>query len=115
MVAPVCHQDKDASAPDVDGEPLAAERRRCLVARLPDIWALTETCQIQPLAADVLEHAVGYQRAQVRLAGSQVHVQETVVVEITVVAAHGGEHQIQTCWLGHVFETRSIHVPKQPV
>ena len=56
------------------------------------------------LPADVLEHAVGDQRGQVRVAGAQVQVEPAVVVEVAEVAAHGGEDHVQAGFLGHVLE-----------
>ena len=69
----------------------------------------------EPLAADVLEHAVGDQRGQARLAGAQVHVEEAVVVEVAEVAPHRGEDHVQAGFLGHVLEALALQVAEEPV
>ena len=69
----------------------------------------------EPLAADVLEHAVGDQRAQVGVAGAQVEVEEAVVVEVAEVAPHRGEDQVQAGLLGLVLEALAVHVAEEPV
>ena len=69
----------------------------------------------EPLAADVLEHPVGDQRAQVGVAGAQVEVEEAVVVEVAEVAPHGGEDHVQAGFLGLVLEALAVHVVEEPV
>ena len=58
----------------------------------------------EPFAGDVLEHAIGDERGQVRVAGAQVEVEEAVVVEVAEVAPHRGEDHVQPGLLGHVLE-----------
>ena len=65
--------------------------------------------------ADILEHAVGNQGGDVRLARSQIHVEETVVVEIGEIASHRGEDQVQTGRFGHILEVLAAAIVKEPV
>ena len=46
--------------------------------------------------ADVLEHPVGDEGGQARLAGSQVEIEPAVIIEIGEVAAHGRIHAVQS-------------------
>ncbi len=65
--------------------------------------------------ADVLEHAVGDQGGEARVAGAQVEVEEAVVVEVAEVAPHGGEDQVQPGFLGPVLEASAGLIAEQPV
>ncbi len=62
----------------------------------------------EPLAADVLEHAVGDERGQVGFTGAKIHVEEAVVVEIAVVAPHRREDHVESGFLGHIVETLAL-------
>ena len=67
------------------------------------------------LAADVLEHPVGDQRGQARVAGAEVEVEPAVVVEVGEVAAHRGEDHVEAGFRGHVLECLAAEVAEQPV
>jgi hypothetical protein len=45
-------------------------------------------------AVDILEHPVGDEGGQVRLARAEVHVEPAVVVEVAVVGPHGREDHV---------------------
>ena len=69
----------------------------------------------ESLAADILEHAVGDQRAQVGVAGAEVQVEKTVVVEVAEIASHGLEDHVQTGFFGLVLEAFAFQVVEEPV
>src|SRR5262249_44867497 len=68
----------------------------------------------EALAADVLEHAVGDERFQVRVARAEVEVEVAVVVEVGEVGAHGGEDLVHAGLLADVLEALAAEVAVQP-
>ena len=64
---------------------------------------------------DVLEHPVRHERAQVRIAGPEIEVEEAVVVEVGEVAAHRGEDQVEAGLLRLVLESCPFDVVPEAV
>lgn len=66
-------------------------------------------------AGDVFEHSIRHQCSQIGVAGTEVHIQKTVVVDVAKVAAHRGENQIQSGIGSHVGKRIALFVVIQTI
>src|SRR5262245_37540069 len=66
-------------------------------------------------AVHVFEQPIGHEKIITWSPGAQIHIEIAVVVEIAVVAAHGGKYLIEPGSRGLILETAATDVTIEPI